>query len=174
MQRVRSALPGAKKLEVGWRLLPDGSRERELMPEPQTELFFLEQLTTVCQTFSPTSAQGDQHARKQATARCGTFVNEYEAELMAIKDWERVSVMQRSPRDGEKHAVFTTKGYDQLKTALCTADTRACATPDADRSTRSGEKLHHKVKKQKQKQKQKQKGKKKNGNKTNHGKSAGS
>ena len=91
---------------------------------------------------------------------------------MAIKDWERVSVMQRSPRDGEKHAVFTTKGYDQLKTALCTADTRACATPDADRSTRSGEKLHHKVKKQKQKQKQK--GKKKNGNKTNHGKSAGS
>lgn len=162
---MRSALPGAKKLEVGWRLLPNGSRERELMPEPQTELFFLEQLTTVCQTFS--STQGDQHARMQAKARCGTFVNEYEAELMAIKDWERVSVMQRSPQDGKKHAVFTTKAYDQLKTALCTTETRACAT-DAERRTPAGERLHHKVKKKTTKKKKK--GKKK----TNHDKSAGS
>ena len=115
-------------LEVGWRLLPDGTREKEVMPEPQTELYFLEQLSDVCSTFN--RDQTDEHARKQHKAVCGTFVNEFEAELVAIKDWERVSVMQRSPNDGEKHALFTTKNYDELKTAVCTEETRACATAD--------------------------------------------
>ena len=138
-------------LEVGWRLLPDGSRERELMPEPQTELFFLEQLRTVCQKFSSSSAQDDEHARRQAKAVCGTLVNEYEAELVAIKDWERVSVMQRSPADGEKHAVFTTKGYDLLKTALCMEETRACATSDTLRPTQAGKNSQNKAKTKKKK-----------------------
>jgi hypothetical protein len=142
-------------LEVGWRLLPDGSREREVLPEPQTELFFLDQLASVCQKFSPTSAESDQHKRKQAKARCDTFVNEYEAELMAVKDWERVSVRQRSPQGGEKNAVFTTKGYDRLKAALCGVETRACTTANASQGEQGGEKLQQKTKKTKKTKKKK-------------------
>jgi hypothetical protein len=147
-------------LEVGWRLLPDGSREREVLPEPQTELFFLQQLTSVCQNFRPSSAESDQLARKQAKARCEMFVNEYEAELMAIKDWDRVPVMQRSPQGGEKNAVFTTKGYDRLQTALCGVETRACGTVDASQRKQGGGKLKQKMKKKK---------KKKNGDKSSVG-----
>ena len=66
---------------------------------------------------------------------------------MVIKDWERVSVMQRSSQHGEKHAVFTTKEYDTQKTALCTEETRACSTVDARGKSQRQKKTKKKQKK---------------------------
>jgi hypothetical protein len=98
-QSVRNALPDAKTIEVGFRLLPDGTRRVDTMPEPQTELFFQDLIADVCSGGSnatPWRDEPDPQVKEVYKSLCTTFVGEHEEELVGIKDWERVSVMQRT------------------------------------------------------------------------------
>ena len=91
-QSVRDALPNAKNIEVGFRLLPDGTRRVDTMPEPQTELFMSALVDDVCGS----NAAPWKPDNKEYNALCKTFVTEHEEELVGIGVWERVSVMQRT------------------------------------------------------------------------------
>ena len=132
-ESVRRALPDAPMVEAGWRLLESGKRERSMIPEPQTELWLHRELKRSCRQQHTGSAYSDklgasatQQERQQYSDGCKTFVEEWESELMAIKDWKRVKLMQRGGLGEEKTATYMTPSFDDLKVELCRSQTRAC------------------------------------------------
>ena len=132
-ESVRRALPDAPMVEAGWRLLENGKRERSMIPEPQTELWLHRELKRSCRQQHTGSAYSDklgasatQQERQQYSDGCKTFVEEWESELMAIKDWKRVKLMQRGGLGEEKTATYMTPSFDDLKVELCRSQTRAC------------------------------------------------
>ena len=132
-ESVRRALPDAPMVEAGWRLLDNGKRERSMIPEPQTELWLHRELKRSCRQQHTGSAYSDKlgasatpQERQQYSDGCRTFVEEWESELMAIKDWKRVKLMQRGGPGEEKTPTYMTPKFDDLKLELCRLQTRAC------------------------------------------------
>ena len=128
---MRQVLPGAKEIETGFRLRPDGTRDIKYILEPRTEEFFVGMLRDVCRDQKSKNAPKrpqlwlnrlkgvTSDERKQYETTCHTFVSEFESELTAIKDWAR-----ETPED--EHAMMFTPDFEGLKSEMCTERTAVC------------------------------------------------
>jgi len=122
--RIRKELPEGNQIETGFRLLPDGTRRVETIPEVQSELYFSKMLESVCN--GDICAHMVDLPRREVCAEnkerfvdsCKTLVQEYDAEFSAsVRDWERVA-----DEDGK----FSTPGFGELRKDLCSKEIKAC------------------------------------------------